>query len=305
MKFKVISKFALIIGVIMLVSLACSITAPKPNIEPATAIPTDTANPEPPTPTAEPPTPVPPTTEPTVVEATVAASATSEPVTTVEFEWFSMVLPSGVADSGQSVVVEKVAPSDDAPPWAASPQHEEVKFTGYVLSGTFHEAQINVFPVEDYITLEPMIEARAATLQQIIQGRSTNPGDVPILPLWNAGQAFLAKPAYEEFQGGSGIRYLTQYGQALMPINNHDLFYSFQGLTSDGKYWISAVLPVHHPNLQDTYDNPLPPDLSAFIDTYEQYAAQTRGDLDSQPDDSFTPSLADLDAIMRSIVITR
>ena len=231
MKFKAISKFVLIIGVIMLVSLACSLTAPKPTPEPATAIPTETATPEPPTPTAEPPTPVPPTAEPTVAEATVAASATSEPATTVEFAWFSMGLPSGVADGGQSVVVAKVPPSDDSAPWAVSPQHEEVKLTGYVLIGTFHEAQINVYPVDDYITLEPMIEARAATLQQIIQGRSTNPGNVPILPLWNAGQVFLAKPAYQEFQGGSGIRYLTQYGQALMPINNHDLFYSFQGLT--------------------------------------------------------------------------
>ena len=305
MKFKAISKFVLIFGVMILVSLACSLTAPKPTPEPATAAPTDTATPGAPTATAEPATPVPPTTVPTVPEATIAASATSEPATTVAFAWFSVGLPSGVADGGQSVVVAKVAPSDDAPPWAVSPQHEEVKLTGYALSGTFHEAQINVYPVEDYITLEPMIEARAATLQQIIEGRSTNPGDVPILPLWNAAQVFLAKPAYEEFQGGSGIRYLTQYGQALMPINNHDLFYSFQGLTSDGKYWISAILPVRHPNLQDTYDNPLPADLSAFTDNFEQYAAQTRADLDAQPDDSFTPSLADLDAMMRSIVITR
>jgi hypothetical protein len=29
-------------------------------------------------------------------------------------------------------------------------------------------------------------------------------------------------------------------------------FYTFQGLTSDGNYYIAAVLPVTHPDLPDT-----------------------------------------------------
>ncbi len=164
--------------------------------------------------------------------------------------------------------------------------------------------QINVYPVQDFITLEPMIAERAATLQKIIQEKSDDPGNVPILPLWNATQVFLAKPAYLDFQDGSGIRYLTQYGQAIMPINNHDLFYSFQGLTSDGKYWISAVVPVNHPSIQATYDNPLPADLDQFMANYEQYTALIRANLDTQPLETFTPSLADLDAMIQSIIIT-
>ncbi|MEO8354588.1 MAG: hypothetical protein ABI621_01610 [Chloroflexota bacterium] len=37
------------------------------------------------------------------------------------------------------------------------------------------------------------------------------------------------------FQNGRGIRFLTQYAQYPAPINNHELFYHFQGLTNDGK----------------------------------------------------------------------
>jgi hypothetical protein len=201
--------------------------------------------------------------------------------------------------------VAEVAPSDQSPAWDVAPQHEEIKFTGFAINETFLEPQINVYPVQDFIALQPVIAESAATLQKIILDKSNEPGNVPILPLWNATQVFLAKPAYFDFKDGSGIRYITQYGQAVMPINNHDLFYSFQGLSSDGKYWISAVVPVNHPSIQATYDNPLPADMDQFMANYAQYTALIRANLDTQPLETFTPSLADLDAMIQSIVITK
>ena len=177
-------------------------------------------------------------------------------------------------------------------------------FTGYILADTFHEPIINIYPVQDFISIEPTVADRVTELQKIIQEKSENPGNIPILPFWNAAQVFLSNPVYLDFQNGSGIRYLTQYGQAIMPINNHDLFYSFQGLTSDGKYWISAILPVNHPSIQATYDDPLPADYEQFMANYEQYKTLLRANLDTQPPETFTPSLADLDAMINSIVVT-
>lgn len=43
---------------------------------------------------------------------------------------------------------------------------------------------------------------------------------------------------------GGGIRYLTQFGQAAGLITNPELFYTFQGLTDDGAYYVAAVFPV-------------------------------------------------------------
>ncbi len=286
----------LLILVTILVSLACNFSTRTPTPEP------------PPITVPYPDTLVPPPPIPTITEVIPEVTDTSQPSADtgllIQLNWFSFNLPPSVASSAQSTIVAVVSSSDQVAPWEVAPQHEEMTFTGFVLSDTFHKASINVYPVQDFIAIEPGVTDRVAELQKIILEKSDNPGNVPILPLWNAAQVFLSNPVYLDFQNGSGIRYLTQYGQAIMPINNHDLFYSFQGLTSDGKYWISATLPVNHPSLQATYDNPLPSDMDQFYANYEQYTNLLRANLDTQPFETFTPSLADLDAMISSIVVT-
>jgi hypothetical protein len=288
--------FTLLILVTILVSLACNFSAPTPTPEPPriTVPYPDTLVPPPPLPT---------NTEviPEVID-TSQPSADTGPL--VQLNWFSFYLPATIASSAQSSVLAAVTPSDQIAPWEIAPQHEEMTFTGYILNDTFHEAKITVYPIQDFIAIEPTVANQVTELQKIILEKLDNPGNVPILPLWNAAQVFLSNPAYLDFQNGSGIRYLTQYGQAIMPINNHDLFYSFQGLTSDGKYWISAILPVNHSSLQATYDNPLPSDMDQFYANYEQYTTLLRANLDTQPPETFKPSLADLDAMVSSIVVT-
>jgi hypothetical protein len=282
--------------VTILVSLACNFSAPTPTTEPP---PITVPYPD----TLVPPPPLPTNTE-VIPEVTDTSQPSAEIGPFIQLNWFSLNLPPSVASSTQSTIFAAVSSSDQVAPWEISPQHEEMSFTGYIISNTFHDASINVYPVQDFIAIEPTVADRVTELQKIIQEKSDNPGNVPILPLWNAAQVFLSNPVYLDFQNGSGIRYLTQYGQAIMPINNHDLFYSFQGLTSDGKYWISAILPVNHPSLQATYDDPLPADIDQFMANYEQYTTLLRANLDTQPLDTFTPSLADLDAMISSIVVT-
>jgi hypothetical protein len=293
MQRKTISLLALIT---ILVSLACNFSAPTPTPEPP---PITVPYPD----TLVPPQPLPTNTE-VIPKVADTSQSSMEIGPFIQLNWFSLNLPPSVASSAQSMIVAAVSSSDQVAPWEISPQHEEMKFTGYIISNTFHDASINVYPVQDFITIEPAVADHVTELQKIIKEKSNNPGNVPILPLWNAAQVFLSNPVYLDFQNGSGIRYLTQYGQASMPINNHDLFYSFQGLTSDGKYWISAILPVNHPSLQATYDDPLPADYDQFIANYEQYTTLMRANLDTQPPVTFKPSLADLDAMIGSIVVT-
>lgn len=72
---------------------------------------------------------------------------------------------------------------------------------------------------------------------------------LPFLPLFNAHQVMHTSLQYLDFKNGTGLRYLTWFSQGIMPINNYELIYTNQGLTSDGKYYVAAVLPVTHPNL--------------------------------------------------------
>ncbi|MDH3943872.1 MAG: hypothetical protein OEV06_07270, partial [Anaerolineae bacterium] len=108
---------------------------------------------------------------------------------------------------------------------------------------------------------------------------------------------------YVDFQNGAGIRYLTQHGQAYWPINSHDLFYTFQGLTTDGRFYISAILPVSHSQLQATGDDIPGGDHAAFGENFLTYVVDIKSLLESQPDGSFAPSLELLDALITSLLV--
>jgi hypothetical protein len=151
---------SLLILVTILVSLACNLSAPTPTPEP------------PPITVPYPDTVVPPPPLPTNTELIPVVTDTSQPsVETgpfIQLNWFSLNLPSTVASFAQSTVVAAVSPSDQTAPWEIAPQHEEMTFTGYILSDTFHKASINIYPVQDFIAIEPTITDRVAELQKII-----------------------------------------------------------------------------------------------------------------------------------------
>lgn len=66
--------------------------------------------------------------------------------------------------------------------------------------------------------------------------RPATPGAIPSLPTFNAGAMMRTQVAYVGFQNGTGMRFPILYGRAYRPINKHELFYTFRGLTEDGAY---------------------------------------------------------------------
>ena len=90
---------------------------------------------------------------------------------------------------------------------------------------------------------------------------------------------------YLDMKSGKGVRYLTQFNQGISPINNSELIYTFQGLTSDGKYYIAAVLPVTHPELPAGTD--LNEEQSKKMNDFQAYLSETVTLLDQQPAKAF------------------
>jgi len=185
-----------------------------------------------------------------------------------------------------------------------NPQYTNLTLQGYVLSGKFFEPHISIFPVQRYDELLPdFVPGRVSDLQALIGGGAT--GDsLPLLPSFNAGQVFHAQYRVFPFVSGGGIRYLTEYAQYYAPVNNNELFYTYQGLTGDGKYWVSAILPINNPILPANADNP-PGGVSwdEFNNNFESYINDMTNQLNSQTSDSYTPSLVALDALVASITI--
>jgi hypothetical protein len=103
---------------------------------------------------------------------------------------------------------------------------------------------------------------------------------------------------YWAFENGMGVRYLTQFSQAEIAVNNHELFYTFQGLSNDGDFYIAAVLPVSHPDLPT--DGAVLPD-----EDWETYLNQIEQQIDDYAASSFQPDLGVLDQLIASLMMEK
>jgi hypothetical protein len=236
-------------------------------------------------PTIQPPTPLPPVPTPNIV-----------------YEGIRLSYDPAVTDGYRAQSVPAVPPSDQVAPWDVAPQHVQIDFSGYSLKDTFHKPALYIYLVSEYEKTSETAAQIIADLRKMLAERPQQVDHVPFLPVWNAGPMIHARMSYLDFQNGSGARVLTQYGQAIYPINNQNLFYTFQGLTADGKYYVSFVLPIANPVLPATGE------LSAadYNDLEKNYQSYIQGVVDllnNQPAESFTPDLGKLDRMVQSLEV--
>ena len=189
----------------------------------------------------------------TIVAATFQALTASVPPTQtpingtlVSINNISFLIPMSIGNGAQVETIEAVPPSNDMPWWEIAPTYQKYNLQGYPLSATFHAPAIYVYPVNEYLQVNADIAQVFDGLKTILNSPSQPlPENLPFLPAFNAAQMFHSNEQVMKFQNGQGIRFLTQYGQAPYPVNNNSMFYTFQGLTSDGLYYLSAVLPAN------------------------------------------------------------
>ena len=145
------------------------------------------------------------------------------------------------------------------------------------------------------------MSTRESALAVVLANKPADGEGVSVGDIFNAAQMYQSNVKYLRFQNGEGIRYLTQYGQAISPLGRPMMFYTYQGLTDDGAYFISAWLPATHPSLPHgdtvTIDQ-------AFMDNWENYVTQTEAQLNAEADNTFLPPLALLDQMMESILVS-
>mgnify|MGYP001282483702 CR=1 FL=1 len=253
----------------------------------------------------------------TVVAATMQALLTAAPTQTVpaqaptqisgtpvRCENVSFVLPNGVASGANPEAVPAVG-EDSGGPWEVAPAHVKCTLTGYQLQAKFHEPRIFVYPAGEYAGAQESI----ARLQKILAGFTPMKETLPNVPFFNAGSLIAANIKMVPFQNGSGVRVLTQYAQYSAPINNRELFYHFQGLTSDNKYYVIAILPITAPILPEDEkpEASVPPDgvpLPTDIGPNEVYYFSVTEKLNVLAPDSYAPSLNALDMLIQSILVT-
>lgn len=227
----------------------------------------------------------------------------------INFENVSFVIPNGLSNGALGGFIPEVTAENGAP-WEAAPSHIKFSLNDYVLPGAMWSPEIKIFPVEDYLLVDPQVGQRMDEIKSI----AANPGaplpeNLPFLPFINAGQVFYAQMQTVNFQNGSGIRYVTQFDQAPFPINNQEMFYTYQGLSQDGKYFISATFPISIAFLpaDGSPNSPTPTDgVPIDWDNYENfpiYLDAVVQKLMSADPNAFMPSMQMLDSLIQSIEI--
>ena len=198
----------------------------------------------------------------------------------------------------------RTEPADEAfEAFWSTPEHDLFEAQGYPVTNDYHAPAIRVFSVQAYSDFNELAVERVSQLRALLEARPALPaGAPPFLPVFNAAQLGQAKMAFLDFQNGSGIRFLTQFGQAFWPFNNRGMVYAFIGLTDDGRYLVSALMPLAHPAL-DIYDDFQPAD--DFYDDAETFLRGQVDMLNAQPDSSFLPSLELLDGLLASVRVDK
>ncbi len=190
--------------------------------------------------------------------------------------------------------------SPDGPYWEGTPQFRRLTLLGYPVTQSLRQPQLFVFAIADLAPANEAMAKYAEDLKTLLQTKSAGQ-QIPFLPISNESQLFRARMEFVDFKGGQGVLFLTQINQGLGPVNNSELIYAFQGLTNDGKYYVSAILPVTHPDLPADFETgmkTMPP-----VEEYVKYHSDMIDWLYNQPADSFKPSLEVLSNMIRSIEI--
>lgn len=220
------------------------------------------------------------------------------------------VLPEALGSGARIERVPEVSGAD-IPIWEIYPAHTKYFLQGYPLEDKFFDPQILIYPADGLTRLNEGAATQIAALTALLNSPGTAlPEDMPFIPIFNADQVFYAHAVRLQFQNGSGFRYLTQYGQAPAPINNQELFYTFQGLTSDGKYYVAAILPVNAPFLVADADpeaalpeGGIPFDWTNF-DAMTTYLDAITIKINTTDHNTFIPALPLLDTLIQSINVS-
>lgn len=217
---------------------------------------------------------------------------------------YDAALAGGVAIAAQSGSQPDVFPPD---PWRS----EFLLYTARPVPESIWEAvgAVRVYPVADLMAYDDTAGV-LDQLQTLLADRpdlarfgaslaEANGIALPFLPVVPAGQVIRARTEYLDSPALSGIRYVTAYSEAAEPLTADAFIYTFLGLSADGQTVVSVIMNLSAEGFP-TEPEPIA-DLGAFVEGLPGYLAESTARLNEAAPESFTPSLALVDALVESL----
>lgn len=216
---------------------------------------------------------------------------------------------------GQFVSATPLQSADEKPD-GVLPRHRLFTFgataKGEDATSPYLIPHISVYPIEEFkkvYALSPeMVKGFTEDMAAIsaIAGGSGAIGlekELPYGLFIDAHQSFRAHATRLAFKSGKGFGFLTQYDIEPTLVNNENLVYVLQGVTTDGKYYVLAEFhvasPLAAPKPGESHDG-----YSITNEKgYAAYVAKTAKKLEASPARDFTPNLEKLDELFKSITV--
>ena len=230
------------------------------------------------------------------------AQADTDKTNRVSFNGFSFSFTPALA-THVSITQYLTEPPDVFPP--------QGKHTHFVIYGESPVDSsivgIRLYHINDLAQNEQMqqqvtqLKALLAKRGDLTTNAAGTDSPLPFLPVVAAGQIIRARAAYVETADVAGISYITAYQQAAQPLLQSDFLYTFQGISTDGTDYVSAVFRVNPKSFPT--EMPSDFDYQTFLDQQPTYLSESAAQLSNAAPESFAPALGLLDAVVQSFAI--
>ncbi len=224
-----------------------------------------------------------------------------------EFAGVRFTVDAALVRSAQGYTMPAVPAGEGPGLGGAEPEHVAFLFDGEDTPQYFdpYLPQVRIYPTAGLRAIDPAVAEQVDALQHLLNDRPADlPQTLPVFPPFNAAQVFHAQERYLDFQGGSGIRFVTYYAQDVAPILRDRIFYTFQGLTSDGQHYVTVFWPLKTKLLPATDEQAFGgKSYDAWAQGFEQYLNDTASMLDSLMPAGYTFDLTLIDGIVATLAL--
>ncbi len=235
-----------------------------------------------------------------------AAAETSQPAESLAPDAVKIDL-QGLASYYQWLIVPASPYDESQPPGPkGAPKHLFLVFDG---ENPFQTRRgLRIYPVEQYKQLwesngNPTITNVVDQLQTLLTERPELNAPLPVLPP-QAGLNDLAVQAdYLDFGNVNGIRFVGRFAQDANPVTADQLLYYYQGLTSDGQYYVSFMHQITTDQLPQSAEDVSAETMQKFEQDFNAYIQETAVMLNGLSPDDWSPSLTSLDNMITSLEI--